>query len=132
MYIVRCMAYTTDDPAIALFQQIFDFEGMYYDRWPDKETYLRRIKAMQETRRHLILDAPDRSSYEVHVTSLDHYKKVFQELHSNFDPLSLEATLQVSYHTEYQSCLTILKLLTGRFRLRMLLHELQQIHESMV
>ena len=36
MYIVRCMAYTKDDPAIALFQQIFDFEDMYYDHWPDR------------------------------------------------------------------------------------------------
>ena len=132
MYIVRYMAYTQDDPAIALFQQIFDFEGMYYDYWPDSATYEARISAMQETRRHLIMDAPDRSSYEVHVTSLDHYKIMFQELHSKFDPSSLHATQEVSYHTEYKSCLTILKLLTGRFRLRMLLHELQQIHESMV
>ena len=80
----------------------------------------------------MIKDAPDRSSYEEHVTSLDHYKMVFQELHSQFDTSSLESTLQASYHMEYASCLNILKLLTGRFRLRMLLHELQQTHESMV
>ena len=132
MYIVRCMAYTQEDPAVAMFRQIFDFECMYYDHSPDSATYSQRIKDMKETKRHLILDAPDRSSYEVHVTSLDHYKIMFQELHSKFDPSSLHATQEVSYHTEYKSCLTILKLLTGRFRLRMLLHELQQIHESMV
>ena len=126
------MAYTKDDPAIAMFRQIFDFEDMYYDKSPDSATYEQRMLAVQLTRNHLMNDTPDRSSYDVHVTSLDDYKKVFQELHSNFDPSSLKETLQASYHIEYASCLNILKLLTGRFRLRMLLHELQQIHESMV
>ena len=132
MYIVRCMAYTKDDPAKDLFKQIFDFECMYYDHSPDNATYLQRIKELQQTRKRLIFDAPDRSSYEVHVTSLDHYKIVFQELHSHFDNSSLFEARRESYQKGYDSCLVIFKLLTARFRMRMLLHELQQIHANMV
>ena len=122
------MAYTDNDPALAMFNEILNFEELYWDNFPDKETATQRLLHMQQTRRHLVSDAFDRSSYEVHVKSLERYKTDFLELHANFQPTSKTLT----YDTDYNHCLTTLKLLTARFTLRMLLHDLQQIHQDMV
>jgi hypothetical protein len=127
MYIVRWMADTTQDPAVAMFRQIIDFDEMYYLKLPDMNTATDRRQIMLETKNHLISDQFERVSYDSYVTTLDHYKDVFQDTYAH-----LEEKTTPSTHKQYQHCISMLKLLSGRFRMRILLHDLQQIYKELM
>ncbi len=120
------MANTTQDPAVAMFRHIINFDEMYFSQLPDMNTARDRRDTIFETTKHLISDQVERGSYDSHVSTLDHYKDVFQETWAI-------CTEQKSFETitNYQYCITMLKLLTGRFRMRMLLHDLQQTYEDL-
>jgi len=120
------MADTTQDPAVAMFRQITDFDEMHYLNIPDKNTAMDRRQTIVDTRNHLISDEWERVSYDSYVTTLDHYKDIFQDIYTH-----LEKTTP-STHMQYQHCISILKLLSGRFRMRMLLHDLQQIYKELM
>jgi hypothetical protein len=122
------MAYTENDPALAMFQDIIQFDEMRYYQFPDRETANERRENLKDIRRHLILDAVQRGSYDLYLTKLDDYKRAFQEIYTRHK----ETFQSSSIPTVYQLCITTLKLLTGRFRMRMLLHDLQQIHEDLM
>ena len=99
---------------------------MHYFNLPDKQTANLRRQLITDTKNYLIQSPFERShaSSEA-VETLDHYKEVFQSL--NADCLE---TKDAENHQKYQYCVTMLKLLTGRFRMRMLLHDLQQIYDE--
>ena len=121
------MTDTTQDPAVAMFRQILNFDEMYYLNIPDKNTAMDRRETIVDTRNHLISDQVERVSYDSYVTTLDHYKDIFQ---SNYAALTEKKTPSVI--GQYEHCISILKLLSGRFRMRMLLHDLQQIHNQLM
>jgi len=121
------MADTTQDPAVAMFRQIIDFDEMYYFKLPDLTTASDRRRIMLETKNHLISDQVERVSYDAYVTTLDHYKDVFQ---SNYAALTEKKTPSVI--GQYEHCISMLKLLSGRFRMRILLHDLQQIYTELM
>ncbi len=120
------MSDTTQDPAVAMFRRIIDFDEMYFSQLPDTNTAGHRRQIIFETMKHLISDQVERGSYDIHVSTLDHYKDVFQETWAHCKEQKSYETI-----TNYQYCVTMLKLLTGRFRMRMLLHDLQQTYEDL-
>ena len=120
------MPVTTKDPAVAMFQHIINFDEMYFSKLPDMKTARDRRQTIFETMKHLISDQVERVSYDSHVSTLDHYKDVFQE---TWAICKEDKSPETIMHYEY--CITMLKLLTGRFRMRMLLHDLQQTYEDL-
>jgi hypothetical protein len=127
MYIVGWMTDTTRDPAVAIFRQIIDFDEMHYLKLPDQHTASDRREIIMDTRKHLLSDEPERVSYNSYVTTLDHYKDIFQDIYTNLQEKTTPET-----HMEYQHCISMLKLLSGRFRMRMLLHDLQKIYKELM
>ncbi len=120
------MSDTTKDPAVVMFRRIIDFDEMYFSQLPDMNTARDRRQIILDTTKHLISDQVQRDSYDIHVSTLDHYKDVFQETWANCKERKSHETIM-----HYQYCITMLKLLTGRFRMRMLLHDLQQTYEDL-
>jgi hypothetical protein len=120
------MTDTTQDPAVAMFRQIIDFDEMHYSDIPDKNTAMDRRQTIMDTGNHLISDEWERVYYDSCVTTLDHYKDIFQEIYAKLEKKT------PSTHMQYQHCISILKLLSGRFRMRMLLHDLQQIYKELM
>jgi hypothetical protein len=121
------MTDTTQDPAVAIFRQIIDFDEMHYPNLPDKHTALHRRQIIMDTRKHLISDELERVPYDSYVTTLDHYKDVFQDIYAHLEEKTTPTT-----DMEYQHCISMLKLLSGRFRMRMLLHDLQKIYKELM
>ena len=119
------MADTKEDPAVAMFRQIIEFDEINYRQLPDQDTADQRVQMIADTRRHLISDVVERGSYDVYVVQLINYKDMFENMYAHL-PMERERRIK------YRQCVIILKLLIGRFRMRMLLHDLQQIYEGLV
>jgi hypothetical protein len=121
------MSDTKQDPVVDMLRHILDFDEMHYSKLPDEQTAQDRRQIMLDTKRHLISDQVERDSYYSCVSTLDHYKEVFQDLFAKSKEKKSPST-----HIDYQHCISMLKLLTGRFRMRMLLHDLQRIYEDLM
>ena len=110
-----------------MLRYIIDFDELYYGELPDKQTADDRREVMVATKKSLTGGEVERGSYASDVSTLDHYKEVFGDLYAR-----MTREKNAIMHVKYLYCVSMLKQLTGRFRLGMLLHDLHEICDDLI
>ena len=100
-----------------------------YCRRPDEQTYEQRVETLRSARAYLQAHENERHSWERHMETLQDVSNVLEvryrqsiEQHYTY---SQEIPVQ-----KYESCMSTLKMLMIKFKLRMLLYDLININDS--
>ena len=109
-----------------ILRYVLDFDELYFDALPDKATADDRRARMVHEKQRLERGEVEAGLRREYVATLDHYKEVFGELYASMTQLKSGET-----EVKYLYCVSMLKLLTGRLRMSMLLHDLREIYDDL-
>ena len=111
------------------FHEIINFHELYCLNRPDEQTYSQRDENLKAARNYFMTGQNDRHSLESHMQTL---QDVCNELEIHYRESIVEKNTysQGIIVLQYESCMSKLKMLMIKCKLRMLLHDLRNINDS--
>ena len=110
-----------------ILRYVIDFDELSFDALPDKPTADDRRAIMVKEKQRLERGEVEAGFEREYVATLDHYKEAFGGMYNSISPRLQSAET----HVKFLYCVSMLKLLTGRLRMSMLLHDLREIYDDL-
>ena len=118
---------TNVDKILSIFRKILGFDEMECLQIPNMEMGNNRREQLKEARNYLIQENFDRSSYEVHLKSLEDYENQLEVICTD-----LKRTKEDRFRDEKMAeCMAQLKFLRNKFKMRLLLYDLGKFYECL-
>jgi hypothetical protein len=115
------------DKILSIFRKILGFDEMECLQIPNMEMGNNRREQLKEARNYLIQENFDRSSYEVHLKSLEDYENQLEVICTD-----LKRTKEDRFRDEKMAeCMAQLKFLRNKFKMRLLLYDLGKFYECL-
>ena len=112
---------------LSMFREILSFDEMECLQIPNMEMGNNRRAQLKEARNYLIGDNFDRSSYEVHLKSLENYENQLEVVCTDLKRTKEDRIL----NEKIAGCMAQLKFLRDKFKMRLLLYDLGKFYEGL-